>query len=60
MEIFEAKEKNNKEEDLVEEEVKSYVIIVDNHDTLIEISKFLWRPVHTVKHLMTLSNNVHN
>ena len=51
-------EYNNKEEDLVEEEVKSYVIIVGNQDIFPEIVKFLQKIVHIVKHLTTLSNSV--
>ena len=53
-------EDNNKEEDLVEEEAKSYVIIMDNQDTLPKIAKVLRRNVHTVKHLNALLNNVRN
>ena len=51
-------EDNNKEEDLVEEEAKSYVIIVGIQDTLLEIVKVLQKNVHIVKHLITLSISV--
>ena len=53
-------EDNNKEEDLVEEEAKSYVIIVGNQKILINIVKVLRKFVHIVKHLITLSNSVHS
>ena len=52
-------EDNNKEEDLVKEEAKLYVIIVGNQETFPEIVKVLQKIVHIVKHLITLSNNVH-
>ena len=59
MENLEAKE-NNKEEDLVEEEAKAYVIIMGSQDIFPEIVKFLWKLVHIVKHLITLSNTICN
>ena len=37
VEIFEVEDNNKEEEDLVDEEAKSYVIIVDNQDTLLDI-----------------------
>ena len=43
---------NNKEDDLVEEEAKSYVITVDNQDTLLDIVQVLQRRVHIVKHFI--------
>ena len=43
MEIFKVKDNNKEEEDLIEEEAKSYVIIVDNQDTLLEIVQVLWK-----------------
>ena len=54
VEICEAEESNKEEEDLVDEEAKSYAIIVDNKDNIPKISKVLRRHVHTVKHLTTL------
>ena len=45
---------------MVEEEAKSYVIIVGSHDILPEIVKVLQKIVHIVKHSMTVLNNVHN
>ena len=51
---------NKKKEDLVKEEAKSYVIIVGIEDIFPEIFKVLRKHVHTVNHLITLSNNVHN
>ena len=53
-------EDNNQEEDLVEEEAKSYVIIMGIHDIFPEIVKVLQKIVHIVKHLITLSNSFHN
>ena len=53
-------EDNNKDEDLVEEEAQSYVIIVGSHDIFPEIIKVLWNIVHIVKHLITLLNSVCN
>ena len=60
MEIFEVEENNKEEEDLVKEKVKSYAIIVDNQDTLPEISKFRRRHVHIVNILTRMSNSGHN
>ena len=45
---------------MVDEEGKSYVIIVDNLETFPEFSKVLERHVHTVNHLTTLLNSVRN
>ena len=53
-------EDNNKEEDLVREEAKSYVIIASIQDIFPKIVKVLWKIVHIVKHLITLLNNVRN
>ena len=47
-------EDNNKEEDMVKEEAKLYVIIVGSQDTFPEIVKVLQKIVHIVKHLITL------
>ena len=41
VEIFKAEDNNKEEEDLVEEEAKSYVITVQNYDTLFEILQVL-------------------
>ena len=59
VEILEV-EDNNKEEDLVKEEAKSYVIIAGSQDIFPKIFKVLWKLIHTVKHLITLLNSVHN
>ena len=53
-------EDNKKEEDLVGEEAKSYVITVGSHDIFLEISKVLQNHVHSVNHLITLLNSVRN
>ena len=53
-------EDNNKEEDLVGEEAKSYVIIVGSHDIFPKIAKVLRKIVHTIKIFITLLNSVHN
>ena len=39
--IFRAEDNNKKEDDLVEEEAKLYVIIMDNQDTLLDIVQVL-------------------
>ena len=60
MESFEAKDNNKDEEDLFRENAKLYVLIVGSHDTFPDISKVLRKHVHTVNHLITLSNSVRN
>ena len=60
VEISEAEDNNKEEEDLVEEEARSYVITVVNQDTFLEIVQVLRRHVHTVKNLTTLLNCVRN
>ena len=49
---------SNKEEDLVEEEAKPYVIIVSIQDIFPEIVKVLRKIVHIVNNLITLSTSV--
>ena len=59
METLEVDE-NNKEEDLVKEEAKSYVIIVGSHGTFPDILKVMRKHVHIVKHSIKLLNSVCN
>ena len=59
VETLKVKDKN-KEGDLVEEEAKSYVIIMGIQDIFPEIAKFMLKLVHIVKHLITVSNSVRN
>ena len=54
MKIFEAEDNNKEEEDLIEEEAKSYAIAVDKHGTFLEIAKVLRRHLLIVNHLTTL------
>ena len=50
---------NNKEEELVKDEAKSYVIIMCIQYICPEIVKVLWKIIHIVNHLIRLSNSVH-
>ena len=59
VEILEVQD-NNQEEDLVEEEAKSYVIIMGSQDIFPDIVKVLWKIVHIVKNLITLSSSARN
>ena len=60
VEIFEVKDNNKEEEDLVMEEAKSYVTIVENHDIFLGTVRALQRHVRIAKPLIILLNNVHN
>ena len=58
VEIFEVEENNKEEEDLVMEEAKSYVTIVDNQEILLETVQALKRDVCILNPLIILSNSV--
>ena len=53
-------EAEDKEEDLVVKEAKSFVITMDNLDIFLEIALILHRHVHIANHWITLLKNVHN
>ena len=57
MEIFEVEEKVK---DLVVEELKSHVIIVDNQEMFLGTMRALQRNVRIVNHLIILSNYVYS
>ena len=59
VEIFEVDDDNKEEENLVEEEAKSYVITVGNQEMFLKISKVLEKHAHIVKNLITMLNSVH-
>ena len=60
VEIFEVEDNNKEEEDLVMEEAKSYVTIVENHDIFLGTVRTLQRHVRILNPLIILLNSVHN